>query len=51
MQVGDYFKLQSNEMNNILKEVKNSVKQWEKIATEIGIPRSERNIMAPAFKF
>ena len=51
LQVGEYFKLQSHEMNNILKEVKNSVKHWEKIAIEIGIPRSERNIMAPAFRF
>lgn len=51
MSIGDYFKLKPSEMNNILKEVKNTVKNWEKMAIEIGIPRAERLIMAPAFNF
>lgn len=48
--VGVYFRLGKNEMNSIIDEVKSGISGWKKIATEIGIPRNEQMIMAPAFK-
>jgi len=48
--VNSYFRLNENEMNRIIDEVKSSVSGWQKIATEIGISRSEQNQMAPAFR-
>ena len=45
-----YFKLNEREMIRIIDEVKSSVSGWQKLATEIGIPRSEQNQMAPAFR-
>ncbi len=48
--VGVYFRLNENEMNRIIDEVRSSVSSWQKLATEIGIPRSEQNLMATAFR-
>jgi serine/threonine-protein kinase HipA len=48
--VGPYFRLREKEMNNILDEVKSSVSGWQRIVTQIGIPRSEQTPMAAAFK-
>lgn len=48
--VGIYFRLNENEMNRIIDEVSSSVSNWQKIATEIGISRSEQSQMAPAFR-
>lgn len=48
--VGPFFRLGENEMNNILDEVKSSVSYWQRIANQIGIPRSEQIIMAAAFR-
>ena len=48
--VGPFFRLGEKEMNNILDEVKSSVSYWQRIANQIGIPRSEQIIMAPAFR-
>lgn len=48
--VGEFFRLNENQMHAIILEVKNSVKQWRKLATEIGIPRSEQEMMQGAFK-
>jgi serine/threonine-protein kinase HipA len=47
--VGVYFQLNPKEMDNILAEVKASVKNWRKIATTIGIPRREQEVMEGAF--
>ncbi|MPS65496.1 type II toxin-antitoxin system HipA family toxin [Chryseobacterium sp.] len=49
--VGDFFRLNHSEMDNILNEVFNSVKQWKEIAHKIGIPRSEQELMQAAFRF
>lgn len=48
--VGIYFRLGKNDMNNILSEVQSVISGWRKVATEIGIPRSEQTLMAAAFK-
>jgi serine/threonine-protein kinase HipA len=37
-------------MNTILDEVKSSVFNWQRVAKQIGISRSEQAIMAAAFK-
>jgi serine/threonine-protein kinase HipA len=47
--VGDYFQLNDAEMNQIISDVFNSVDQWKVIASEIGIPRSETEVMEGAF--
>ena len=48
--VGVYFRLGKKEMDNILDEVQSAVLVWQKVATEIGIPRNEQMLMAAAFK-
>lgn len=47
--VGEYFRLDEEHMNAIINEVLESVSQWKKIAKEIGIPRSEQELMEKAF--
>lgn len=49
--VGDFFRLNHSEMDNILNEVFNSVNQWKEIAHQIGISRSEQELMQAAFRF
>jgi len=49
--VGEYFRLTAKEMDLIIEEVKNVVKNWEIVAKQIGISRSEQELMASAFKF
>lgn len=51
MSVGLYFRLQTSEMKQIIKEVKQSVNQWREIADSIGISRAEQELMSPAFRF
>jgi len=45
-----YFRLGKKEMDTIIDEVKSVISGWKKVATEIGIPRSEQTLMAAAFK-
>lgn len=47
--VGPFFRLSEKKMNTILDEVKSSVFNWQRVAKQIGIPRSEQAIMAAAF--
>src|SRR5690606_8952544 len=47
--VGELFRLNPSEMDNILNEVFSSVKQWKKIAHKIGISRAEQALMSSAF--
>ena len=49
-EVGEYFRLNDEQMNVIINEVLESVSQWKEIATKIGIPRSEQELMEKAFK-
>jgi serine/threonine-protein kinase HipA len=48
--VGSYFRLTSLEMDKIIDEVKTAVKTWKVEAKKIGIPRSEIELMASAFR-
>jgi len=48
--VGAYFRLGKKEMDIIIDEVKSGISGWKKVATDIGIPRSEQTLMAAAFK-
>ena len=48
--VGEYFQLTLVEMNQILREVQQVVKQWRLLANQLKIPRSEQKMMDAAFK-
>ncbi len=48
--VGVYFRLDETEMNHIIEEVKSTVSNWRRTASEIGIPRGEQALMSSAFK-
>lgn len=48
--VGEYFQLTYSGMKSMLNEVKKTVYGWKQIAREIGIPKSEQEIMASAFR-
>jgi serine/threonine-protein kinase HipA len=47
--VGEYFRLDKQQMDNIVEEVIQSVQQWKIIADEAGISRGEQELMAGAF--
>lgn len=47
--VGDFFRLNNKQMDQIISEVLNSVRQWERLSDKIGISRNEREIMRAAF--
>lgn len=49
--VGEYFQLSDAEMNTIIAEVKAAVSGWKDIAQEIGISRTEQEIMSAAFRY
>lgn len=49
--VGEYFRLKKSQMDKIINEVTTSVRQWKNVATEIGISRSEQELMSGAFRF
>ena len=49
--VGEYFQLDEPQMDIIISEVKAAVKNWEKLAADIGIARSEHQYMARAFTY
>ena len=47
--VGEYFKLNVEQMNVVVNEVLQSVREWKTIANTIGISRSEQELMEGAF--
>jgi serine/threonine-protein kinase HipA len=48
--VGEYFQLTVPATDSILVEVKTAVRNWKKIANNIGISKTEQEIMASAFR-
>jgi serine/threonine-protein kinase HipA len=48
---GEYFQLSIKQMNSIVDQVKTTVKYWRTDAKEIGISRSEQEMMAGAFRW
>jgi len=47
--IGDYFRLNTLQMENIIQEVIQVTSNWKAIATEIGISRAELEMMEKAF--
>jgi serine/threonine-protein kinase HipA len=47
--IGEYFRLNKNQMEDIIKEVVEVTGNWKTLASEIGIPRSEQEVMEKAF--
>ncbi|WP_447769303.1 hypothetical protein [Sphingobacterium faecium] len=48
--VGEFFRLNQNQMDIIIGEILESVSQWENLADKIGISRAEKELMSRAFK-
>ncbi len=51
LSVCEYFRLNSDEARSILSQVKKAVSDWQKTAKQIGIPRSEIELMQSAFRY
>ena len=49
--VGEYFQLNKRQMEEILKEIKSSVRNWKSEAEKIGISRVEQEMMSAAFRY
>jgi len=47
--VGEYFRLNNEQMDIIIQEVNRSIRHWKTIATKIGIPIKEQLLMRKAF--
>ncbi|AXP82088.1 putative DNA-binding transcriptional regulator [Mariniflexile rhizosphaerae] len=47
--VGEYFRLNNSQMEVIIQEVLEVISKWKTFANEIGIPRSEQELMEKAF--
>ncbi|WGQ13804.1 hypothetical protein [Sphingobacterium faecium] len=48
--VGEFFRLNQNQMDSIIGEILESVSQWENLADKIGISRAEKELMSRSFK-
>ena len=51
LSTADYFGINPKTANEILNQIKKVVSTWPKIATKYGIPRSEQEDMAGAFRY
>ena len=49
MEVIDFFQLIEGDAQQIKDEVLESVRNWEAVATKVGLSRAEQQLMAPAF--
>jgi serine/threonine-protein kinase HipA len=49
--VGEFFMLDLPSMDKIISEVGYVVSDWRKYANSIGIPKTEQEMMSPAFRF
>ncbi|MFH0842527.1 MAG: type II toxin-antitoxin system HipA family toxin [Bacteroidota bacterium] len=49
--VGGFFMLDLSSMDEIVSEVKSVVRNWRKHADSIKIPKTEQDMMSPAFRF
>ena len=50
LEVAEYFRLDNSEAISIMDEVKQAVMKWPDIANQVGIPRTEQEMMAAAFR-
>jgi serine/threonine-protein kinase HipA len=49
--VGEYFMLNTKQMEEILTQVKSVVAKWQTYANTIGISKHDQEMMQPAFQF
>ena len=49
--VGEFFRLNEQQMEDIIKEVLLATSKWRELANEIGISRGEQDLMVKAFNF
>ncbi|PIX10583.1 MAG: toxin HipA, partial [Flavobacteriaceae bacterium CG_4_8_14_3_um_filter_34_10] len=49
--VGEYFRLENNQMDKIIQEVLSVVATWKVMAKKIGIPLKEQHLISKAFRF
>jgi serine/threonine-protein kinase HipA len=49
--VAPYFRVKARQANEIIERSPRVVKQWSKVAKQLGIPAREQKRMAPAFQF
>lgn len=49
LSVGQFFQLKDDQMHQIIQEISKVVRDWRKLASELGISRAEQQIMSPAF--
>lgn len=50
-EVAPYFRVSDEKALGIISAVQSEVSKWESIAEKVGIPKSERNEMAKAFRY
>ena len=50
LEVAEYFRISDEKATEIISIIQSEVSKWESIAEKVGIPKSERNSMAKAFK-
>ncbi|MAZ28206.1 MAG: toxin HipA [Cytophagaceae bacterium] len=50
-EVAPYFRLKEKEVNAIINKIQQNVGQWQQLATDLGIPRNEMELMKNAFKY
>ncbi|MEM7475285.1 MAG: HipA domain-containing protein [Planctomycetota bacterium] len=50
LEVAEFFRLEQAEANSIMDQVKRAVRQWSDFANQLGLPRSEQEAMAAAFR-
>ena len=50
-EVAPYFRLKEKEADAIINTIGQNVAQWEQLATDLGIPRNEMELMKNAFKY
>jgi serine/threonine-protein kinase HipA len=48
--IGDYFQLSPPQMDFIITQVQDGIANWRELANDLNIPRSEQELMAPAFR-
>ena len=50
MEVHEYFRLTKDRALHIIKEIRQSVQAWRKIATKMSVPKSEQELKSKAFQ-
>ena len=51
LDVAEYFRISEEKATEIISVIQHEVSNWESVAEKAGIPKSERNAMANAFKY